>query len=90
MQEVMPATGVFSLLWLLIALPLVGSAILLLGGRKLNKWGAYLGVFTVLIDAVIAIAMLIAMMGNSAEQRTFSQNQFSWMFAGNFKVDMAF
>jgi len=86
----MPATGVFSLLWLLIALPLVGSAILLLGGRKLNKWGAYLGVFTVLIDAVIAIAMLIAMMGNSAEQRTFSQNQFSWMFAGNFKVDMAF
>jgi len=89
-QEVMPATGVFSLLWLLIALPLVGSAILLLGGRKLNKWGAYLGVFTVLIDAVIAIAMLIAMMGNSAEQRTFSQNQFSWMFAGNFKVDMAF
>jgi NADH-quinone oxidoreductase subunit L len=86
----MPATGVFSLLWLLIALPLVGSAILLLGGRKLNKWGAYLGVFTVLVDAVIAIAMLIAMMGNSAEERTFSQNQFSWMFAGNFKVDMAF
>ncbi len=90
MQEVMPATGVFSLLWLLIALPLVGAAILLLGGRKLNKWGAYLGVFTVLVDAVIAIAMLIAMMGNSAEERTFSQNQFSWMFAGNFKVDMAF
>ena len=90
MQEVMPATGLFSLLWLLIALPLVGAAILLLGGRKLNKWGAYLGVFTVLVDAVIAIAMLIAMMGNSAEERTFSQNQFSWMFAGNFKVDMAF
>ena len=90
MQEVMPATGVFSLLWLLIALPLVGAAILLLGGRKLNKWGVYLGVFTVLVDAVIAVAMLIAMMGNSAQERTFSQNQFSWMFAGNFKVDMAF
>jgi len=89
-QEVMPVTGVFSLLWLLIALPLVGAAILLLGGRKLNKWGVYLGVFTVLVDAVIAVAMLIAMMGNSAQERTFSQNQFSWMFAGNFKVDMAF
>ncbi|MEI7452865.1 MAG: NADH-quinone oxidoreductase subunit L [Actinomycetes bacterium] len=86
----MPVTGVFSLLWLLIALPLVGAAILLLGGRKLNKWGVYLGVFTVLVDAVIAVAMLIAMMGNSAQERTFSQNQFSWMFAGNFKVDMAF
>ena len=90
MQEVMPATGVFSLLWLLIALPLAGAAILLFSGRKTNKWGPYLGVFTVLVDAVIAIWMLIAMMGNGAEQRTFSQNEFSWMFAGNFKVDMAF
>lgn len=90
MQEVMPATGVFSLLWLLIALPLAGAAILLFSGRKTNKWGPYLGVFTVFVDAVIAIWMLIAMMGNGAEQRTFSQNEFSWMFAGNFKVDMAF
>lgn len=90
MQEVMPATGVFSLLWLLIALPLAGAAILLFSGRKTNKWGPYLGVFTVFVDAVIAIWMLIAMMGNAAEERTFSQNEFSWMFAGNFKVDMAF
>ncbi|CAB4656797.1 unannotated protein [freshwater metagenome] len=90
MQEVMPATGVFSLLWLLIALPLAGAAILLFSGRKTNKWGPYLGVFTVFVDAIIAIWMLIAMMGNSAEQRTFSQNEFSWMFAGNLKVDMAF
>ena len=90
MQEVMPATGVFSLLWLLIALPLAGAAILLFSGRKTNKWGPYLGVFTVFVDAVIAIWMLIAMMGNGSEQRTFSQNEFSWMFAGNFKVDMAF
>ncbi|MDD2818324.1 MAG: NADH-quinone oxidoreductase subunit L [Candidatus Nanopelagicales bacterium] len=90
MQEVMPATGVFSLLWLLIALPLAGAAILLFSGRKTNKWGPYLGVFTVFVDAVIAIWMLIAMMGNGAEQRTFSQNEFSWMFAGNFQVDMAF
>ncbi|MSW66163.1 MAG: NADH-quinone oxidoreductase subunit L [Actinobacteria bacterium] len=86
----MPATGVFSLLWLLIALPLAGAAILLFSGRKTNKWGPYLGVFTVFVDAIIAIWMLIAMMGNSAEQRTFSQNEFSWMFAGNLKVDMAF
>jgi NADH-quinone oxidoreductase subunit L len=86
----MPATGVFSLLWLLIALPLGGAAILLLGGRRTNKWGPYLGVLTVVADAVIAVWMLVAMMGNGAEERTFDQNLFSWMFAGTFKADMAF
>ncbi|MFA7324896.1 MAG: NADH-quinone oxidoreductase subunit L, partial [Candidatus Nanopelagicales bacterium] len=90
MQELMPATGVFSLLWLLIALPLAGAAILLLGGRRTNKWGPYLGVLTVVADAFIAIWMLVAMMGNGAEERTFDQNLFSWMFAGTFKADMAF
>lgn len=90
MQELMPATGVFSLLWLLIALPLGGAAILLLGGRRTNKWGPYLGVLTVVADAVIAVWMLVAMMGNGAEQRTFDQNLFTWMFAGTFKADMAF
>ena len=32
MTELMPAEGVFSLIWLLIALPLAGAAILLFGG----------------------------------------------------------
>jgi len=86
----MPATGVFSLLWLLIALPLAGAAILLLGGRRTNKWGPYLGVLTVVVDAILAIWMLLAMMGEGAEERTFNDNVYSWVFAGSFKVDMAF
>lgn len=86
----MPATGVFSLLWLLIALPLAGAAILLLGGRTTNKWGPYLGVLTVVVDACLAIWMLVAMMGQGAEERTFNDNVYSWVFAGSFKVDMAF
>ena len=90
MQELMPATGVFSLLWLLVALPLVGAAILLLGGRTTNKWGPYLGVLTVVFDAFLAIWMLVAMMGQGAEERTFNDNIYSWVFAGTFKVDMAF
>ena len=90
MQELMPATGVFSLLWLLVALPLVGAAILLLGGRTTNKWGPYLGVLTVVVDAFLAIWMLVAMMGQGADERTFNDNVYSWVFAGSFKVDMAF
>src|SRR3954469_9017713 len=40
------ADGSLSALWVLIALPLLGSAILLLGGRRTDKWGPLLGCAT--------------------------------------------
>jgi NADH-quinone oxidoreductase subunit L len=86
----MPAEGVFSLIWVLIALPLAGAAILLLGGRRTNSWGPILGVLTVTASAVIGWVMLLAMMGNSPEERTFDQTLYSWVFVGGFQADMAF
>jgi NADH-quinone oxidoreductase subunit L len=86
----MPAEGVFSLIWVLIALPLVGAAVLLAGGRRTNSWGPYLAILTVSASAVIGILMLLGMMQNSAEQRTFGQTLFSWVFSGSFQADMAF
>ena len=38
------ATGVFRYSWLLLAFPVFGAAVLLLGGRRTNKWGHLLGV----------------------------------------------
>ena len=86
----MPAEGVFSLIWVLIALPLAGAAVLLFGGRRTNSWGPYLGVLTVVASAALGWTMLLAMMQNSPEQRTFDQTLFSWVFAGSFQADMAF
>src|SRR6478736_4929300 len=37
------ADGVFGLLWLVIALPLAGAAVLLIGGKYTDKWGHLLG-----------------------------------------------
>ena len=90
MTELMPAEGVFSLIWLLIALPLAGAVVLLFGGRRTNTWGPILGVLTVSASAVLGWIMLLAMLQNSAEERTFDQNLFSWVFAGSFQADMAF
>jgi len=86
----MPATGAFSLIWVLIALPLAGAAILLLGGRRTNSWGPYLGVLTVVGSAALAIWMWLEMMGLPAEQRTIEQSAYRWVFAGGLSVDMAF
>jgi len=34
-----PASGVFQLTWLLVALPAASAAVLLLSGRRSNGWG---------------------------------------------------
>ena len=51
------ATGVFDLLWVLVAIPLAGAAILLLAGRRADRWGHLLGCATVLGDFVIGCVM---------------------------------
>ena len=38
------ATGVFRVSWLLLAFPVFGAAVLLIGGRRTNRWGHLLGV----------------------------------------------
>jgi len=87
--EIIPAEGIFALLWVLIALPAVGAAILLLGGRRTNAGGPYLGVLTVIGSAVIAILMLLALMDQPAEQRTVVQTVYDWVFVGSFQVSFA-
>ncbi len=86
----MPATGVFTLMWLLVALPLLGAAVLLLGGRMTNKWGPYLAVLIVVADAVIGVLMLLEMMSLDPEQRAIGQSVYDWVFAGGFNVALAF
>ncbi|MFM7145185.1 MAG: NADH-quinone oxidoreductase subunit L, partial [Actinomycetales bacterium] len=75
----MPIDGVLSLVWVLIALPLVGAFVLLVCGRWTNRWGPYLGVLTVSLAGLLAIAMLLAMMGLPAEERTINANYATWM-----------
>ena len=42
-SEALPAEGLLGASWLLIALPLAGAAVLLLGGRRTDRWGHLLG-----------------------------------------------
>lgn len=89
MTEIIPAEGIFALLWVLIALPAVGAAILLFGGRRTNTWGPYLGILTVVGSAVIGVLMLLALMDQPAEQRTVVQTVYDWVFVGSFQVSFA-
>ena len=63
MSETLPADGLLGWSWLLIALPLAGAAVLLLGGRRTDRWGHLLGTATVATAFVLAVLCTVQLAG---------------------------
>jgi NADH-quinone oxidoreductase subunit L len=82
------ADGVFSLLWLVIALPLAGAAILLVGGRYTDKWGHYLGTLLPIGSFVISLVLFFSLLGRDGGDRQVSQHLYDWMQVGHLDVGM--
>ncbi|MFD0656459.1 NADH-quinone oxidoreductase subunit L [Thermocatellispora tengchongensis] len=53
----------------MIALPLLGAAILLLGGRRTDRWGHLLGVVMSLASFAVAVLAFVELLGMSGDQR---------------------
>ncbi|MGE5764649.1 MAG: NADH-quinone oxidoreductase subunit L, partial [Mycobacterium leprae] len=79
----------FSLTWLLIGFPVLGAAVLLLGGRRTNAWGHWFGVLMPAASFVVAVALFLGLLGRDPGQRAIRQHLFSWVPAGRFQVDLA-
>ena len=73
--------------WLTIALPLAGAAILLLGGRRTNGWGHLLGCAASLGSFVVGAVLFTDMLGRDAEHRTIHEALFSWVPVAGLQVD---
>src|SRR6478736_986402 len=73
--------------WLTIALPLAGAAILLLGGRRTNGWGHLLGCAASLGSFVVGAVLFADMLGRDAEHRTIHEALFSWVPVARLQVD---
>src|SRR3954453_16274950 len=58
-----PATGLLSASWLLMALPLAGAGVLLLGGRRTDRWGHLLGTGTGAVAFLIGLACTVQLAG---------------------------
>jgi NADH-quinone oxidoreductase subunit L len=76
-----------TLLWLVIALPAAGAAILLLAGRRSNAWGHLVGCASALASFVVGAVLFADMLGRDAEHRTVHEVLFSWVPAGGLQVD---
>ena len=71
----------------LIALPLAGAALLLLGGRRTDKWGHLLATALAASSFGVGVYQLTQMLGRAEEARPVSQKLFDWINVGTFNVD---
>ena len=71
----------------LIALPLLGATILLLAGRRADKWGHILGTLMSASSFAVGLYQLSLMLGRSTKERPVGQKLFEWISVGSFKVD---
>lgn len=80
------ATGITAYAWLLVALPMLGAAVLLLGGRATDKWGPMFA--TAMSWASFAVGFLIwmSMLSRGDGERPMSLYLFDWVPAGSFNV----
>ena len=71
----------------LIALPLFGATVLLLAGRRSDKWGHLLATLLSASSFFVGLYQLSQMLGRSTEERAVTQKLFSWINVGTFNVD---
>ncbi|MFJ9980829.1 NADH-quinone oxidoreductase subunit L [Streptomyces cyaneofuscatus] len=79
-----------NLIALLVAAPLLGAAVLLCGGRRLDKAGHWLGTVLAAASFVIGVVLFADMLGKGAEDRALHQHLFSWIPVEGFQADIAF
>jgi NADH-quinone oxidoreductase subunit L len=82
------ATGVFRASWLLLAFPVFGAAVLLLGGRRTDKWGHLLGVAMSLASFVYGAIAFFALLGKSGAARSEDLHLFSWIPVNGFQANI--
>ena len=80
------ATGIQSAAWLLLAFPLAGAIILLLGGKRTNRFGHLIGVAMPILAFAYGVAAYVQMLGYPSAERSRFLIMFDWINVGRFQV----
>ncbi len=80
--EPVMATGAFSFAWLMIAVPLAGAAILLLGGRVTDAWGHWLATLASLFAFGVAAVLFVEQLTSPVAERAVSVPVYEWFSIG--------
>lgn len=79
--------GPASFAWLMFVMPAVVAGVLLLLGKKSDRWGHWLAVISSWASFGLGVAILIQMLQTPPSERRFQQTLFEWMPAGSFNVN---
>jgi NADH-quinone oxidoreductase subunit L len=82
------ATGIQDAAGLLLAFPLLGAAILLLGGKRTNGWGHLVGVAMPVLAFAYGVAAFIQMLGYPATQRVRDLTLYQFINVGRFQIPL--
>ena len=80
------ATGFTAYAWLLVALPAMGAAILLLGGRATNGFGPLLATALSWGSFLVGAIVFVSMLGRSADARASHIELWNFIPAGQFQL----
>ncbi|MEV0732044.1 NADH-quinone oxidoreductase subunit L [Polymorphospora sp. NPDC050346] len=83
--EYAQATGLLSSVWLLVAIPLASAAILLLLGRRADRWGHWLGVASVGAAFVLGLTYFFQLRG--LDNKSVELSLWDFIAVGSFNVD---
>ncbi|MET7478133.1 NADH-quinone oxidoreductase subunit L [Streptomyces sp. NPDC005648] len=79
-----------NLIALLVAAPLLGAAVLLCGGRRLDAVGHWIGVLLSTASFVFGVILFTDLLGKDAEHRTLTQHLWTWIPVESFQADVTF
>ncbi|MFE4962050.1 NADH-quinone oxidoreductase subunit L [Streptomyces sp. NPDC056660] len=79
-----------NLIALLIAAPLLGAAVLLVGGCRLDGVGHWIGTLLSTTSFVFGVILFADLLGKNAEHRTLMQHLFTWVPVAGFQADVTF
>ncbi len=85
--DVQQASGVASAAWLLLLLPAVGAAVLLVGGRRTDKWGHLLGSGTVIAAFVYGVFLFLGTTALGEGDRLRNLHLFDWISVQALQID---
>ncbi|GAB1337148.1 NADH-quinone oxidoreductase subunit L [Streptomyces sp. E-15] len=74
----------------LIAAPLLGAAVLLVGGRRLDRVGHWVGTLLSTASFVFGLILFADLLGRNAEHRTLVKHLFTWIPVAGFQADVTF
>jgi NADH-quinone oxidoreductase subunit L len=83
-----PATGFFTLAWLLIAIPAASSAVLLLVGRRADRWAPYLGAAAPLASFAIGLTYFVQLLSRDTASGAVSVPLYNWISSGVWQIDV--